>query len=61
MKALGLKPKNMKKGLGVPNIYPYKEELMNTLERKEKLEEEQKQKMKEKMKEKKGGNMENYI
>ncbi len=33
----------MKKGAGVPNIYPYKEELLNQLERKENLDAEQKE------------------
>lgn len=27
----------LKKGMGIPNLYPYKEELMNALERKENM------------------------
>ncbi len=41
LKAQGMKPK-YKKDLGVPNLFPYKEELLNQLERKERLDEEQK-------------------
>ena len=33
----------MKKGLPIPNLYPYKEEMMNALERKERYDEEQKE------------------
>jgi hypothetical protein len=36
----------MKKGAGIPNIYPYKEELLNALERKENIDKERKQLMK---------------
>jgi nuclear GTP-binding protein len=29
LKAMGIAPRKHKKGSGIPNIYPYKEELMN--------------------------------
>ena len=59
LRAMGLKPKSntnkyifnsfieLKKDAGVPNIYPYKEEMMNALERKENLDKAKKQKIKE--------------
>ena len=36
----------MKKDMGVPNLFPYKEELLNQMERKERLDEEQKEHLK---------------
>jgi nuclear GTP-binding protein len=36
----------MKKGAGIPNIYPFKEELLNQLERKENLDKEMKEQLK---------------
>jgi len=47
----------------VPNIYPYKEELMNALERKEKMEEEEKQRLKATLKgdKKKAASIEGFI
>lgn len=36
----------MKKGGGIPNIFPYKEELMNSIERKENMDKETKEHMK---------------
>ena len=36
----------MKKGGGIPNIFPYKEQLMNTLERKENIDKEKKEQLK---------------
>ena len=36
----------MKKGLGIPNIYPYKEELMNALERKENMDKDKRDQIK---------------
>ena len=32
----------MKKGAGIPNLYPYKEQLLNSLERKENMDKEKK-------------------
>ena len=46
-KALGIAPKRLKKDLGIPNLYPYKEQLINALERKERLSEDEKQRLKE--------------
>jgi hypothetical protein len=36
---MGIAPKKLKKGSGIPNIFPYKEELMNQMERKENMKE----------------------
>jgi hypothetical protein len=36
----------MKKGSGIPNIFPFKEQLMNSIERKENIEKERKEQMK---------------
>jgi GNL3L/Grn1 putative GTPase len=36
----------LKKGAGIPNIFPYKEQLMNSLERKENLDKERKEQIK---------------
>ncbi len=33
----------MKKGSGIPNIFPFKEQLMNSIERKENIEKERKE------------------
>ena len=46
LKALGIAPKKSKKNNGIPNIFPYKEELMNQLERKENLDKETKERLK---------------
>jgi hypothetical protein len=37
----------MKKGSGIPNIFPFKEQLMNNLERKENIDKEKKEQMKQ--------------
>jgi hypothetical protein len=36
----------LKKGAGIPNIFPYKEQMMNSLERKEKMDQEMKDHLK---------------
>lgn len=36
----------MKKGSGIPNIFPFKEQIMNSIERKENIEKERKEQMK---------------
>ena len=36
----------MKKDPGIPNIYPYKEEMMDSLERKEHIDKEKKEQLK---------------
>ena len=46
LKAQGIAPKKSKKGSGIPNIYPYKEELMNQIERKEGMDQERKDHLK---------------
>ena len=45
-KAMGIAPKKMKKQMGIPNIFPFKEELMNQIERKENMEKERKEHLK---------------
>lgn len=47
LKAMGIAPRKMKKGSGIPNIFPYKEQLMNNLERKENIDKEKKEQMKQ--------------
>ena len=37
LRALGITPKRIRKDAGIPNIYPYKEEVLNALERKENM------------------------
>ena len=37
---LGLRPKRMKKQPGVPNLFPYKEEMLESLERKQAMDKE---------------------
>ena len=34
LKAIGIVPKKLKKNPGIPNLYPYKEEMLDTIERK---------------------------
>lgn len=46
LKAMGIAPRKLKKGAGIPNIYPYKEELMNQIERKENMDKEMKEHLK---------------
>ena len=46
LKAMGIAPKKMKKGAGIPNIFPYKEELLNQIERKENMDKEMKEHLK---------------
>lgn len=36
----------LKKGAGIPNLFPYKEELMNQLERKEHMDKERQEQLK---------------
>lgn len=53
----------MGKGSGIPNIFPYKEELMNQLERKENMDKEKKDQLKalaQANSQLKTGNLENY-
>ena len=45
-KAMGIAPRKMKKQMGIPNIFPFKEELMNSIERKENMEKEKKDQLK---------------
>lgn len=46
LKAMGIAPRKMKKGNGIPNIFPYKEQMMNQMERKENMDKEMKDNMK---------------
>ena len=46
LKAMGIAPKKMKKQMGIPNIFPFKEELLNSIERKENMEKERKEHLK---------------
>ena len=60
---LGIRPKKMKKQPGLPNLFPYKEEMMDALERKQNMEKEMAEQLKELRKAKKtlpGGTLENY-
>jgi nuclear GTP-binding protein len=36
---IGITPKKLKKQPGIPNLYPYKEEMLDALERKDKINE----------------------
>lgn len=40
MKKTGITKKPISKGMGIPNLYPYKNEMLDQLERKEKLDSE---------------------
>ena len=40
MKALGIRPKNLKKDAGIPNICPFKDKIIEQLEHKEKEDQE---------------------
>ena len=42
----GIKPQKMKKALGLPNLFPHKEEMMDQLERKANMDKEMKEKIK---------------
>jgi nuclear GTP-binding protein len=46
LNALGIKPRSNKKEGGIPNIYPYKEQLINSMERKENLDKERREQLK---------------
>lgn len=46
LKAMGIAPRKLKKSGGIPNIYPYKEELLNQIERKENMDREMKEQLK---------------
>ena len=39
LKGIGITPKKIKKSPGIPNLFPYKEDLLDAMERKEKLSE----------------------
>lgn len=60
---LGLKPRQMKKGPGVPNLFPHKEEMLESLERKQHFDAETAKNIRElRLAQKKlpGGTLENY-
>ena len=42
LKTQGLTPKRMKKGAGIPNLCPFKEEMLDAMERKESMQEQAK-------------------
>lgn len=43
LKALGIAPRKLRKESGIPNIFPFKEQMMNSLERKESLDQEKRE------------------
>ena len=60
---IGITPKKIKKSPGIPNLYPYKEELLDAMERREKISEQLQDQLKELRAAKKAlpyGNLENY-
>lgn len=46
MKALGIKPKNLWKEAGIPNMCPFKDKLLEQLENKEKYDKERLERLK---------------
>jgi len=47
LKAMGITPlKHKKNNMGVPNIFPYKEQLLNSIERKENIDKERREQLK---------------
>lgn len=60
---LGIRPKNIKKNPGLPNLFPHKEEMMDALERKNNMDKELQAQLKQLRHAKKslpGGTIENY-
>ena len=60
---LGIRPKNIKKNPGLPNLFPHKEEMIDALERKNNMDKELQEQLKQLRHAKKslpGGTIENY-
>ena len=60
---IGVRPKQIKKSPGIPNLFPYKEEMLEAIERKQNLDKELAEQMKSLKSAKKtlpGGTLENY-
>lgn len=62
LKALGIMPKGTKKEMGIPNLFPHKQALINQLEAKDRADEEKLEKLKASIKgQKSAQSMEDYL